>query len=141
MDTEVGGILIQLMLAGKNFTIPQKEKPFLFQVIEKRITACQTFSTSDFRLILFLATISETPGSAILYLWYIQYWCFSNSVKEIDLDIFCSKIFPNGFLSKTKLQQIWDVQKVVNHPIGTSDNLVDYNSCANSIHFLTVPTA
>lgn len=141
MDTDLGGILISLLVGGKNFSIPHKKKPFLTQVIEKRISASHTFSTSDFRLILFLASVSETPGCAILYLWYIQYWCYSNKIKEIDLDIFCNRIFPNGFLSQKNLQKIWDNQKVINAPKFSSDNLVDYNFCGNSIHILTVPTA
>ena len=136
MDKEISEILISLMLAGNKFSIVEKDKPFLVKVIEKRIDACQTFLISDFRLILFLATISEMPGNAILYLWYIQNWCFKNKIGKIDLDIFCSKIFPDGFLSANQLKIIWNNQKVLNRPIGTYDNLVDYNSCADSIRFL-----
>ena len=134
-------ILISLMLANKKFKISRKEKPFLFQLIEKIINACHTFSTDDERLILFLASICQSLGSAILYLWYIQFWCHCNKLKVIDLDIFCGKIFPNGFPSKECVNAIWDSQKLINVPKMGSDNLVDYNYCGDSIHFVTVPTA
>ena len=134
-------ILVSLLLANKNFKIPQKEKPFLFQLIEKRINACHTFSTDDERVILFLVSVCQSPGSAILYLWFIQFWCHFNRIKVIDLDIFCGKIFPNGFPSTECVNAIWDSQKLINVPKMGSDNLVDYNYCGDSIHFVTVPTA
>ena len=134
MTNELSSILIQLMLVPKDkpFKIPQEEKPFLFQVIEKRIEICFTFKTQDDRLILFLAALSVTPGIAVMYLWYLQYWCSKNDVKEIDLDILCSRIFPNGFFKEEDLSEIWDEQKVKSEG---SDNLLDYQTAGESIQF------
>lgn len=139
-DTE---LLIMLLMKEKinptNTPIAEKDKPFLYQVIEKRIDACFTFEITDARLILFLCAIAKSPGTAIMYLAYLQYWCKKNDVKEIDLEKF-AEIFPNGFPCEEDLQKIWDEQKVSRRtPEGVripgSDNLLDYQTAYKSIQF------
>lgn len=128
-------MLILLAAAGKK--IPktlESEKPFLVQVIEKRMKHCFTFKINDDRLYIFLAVITTRPGPAMLYLWYLQWWCFTHNVKELDLDMFC-EIFPWGFPSDDDLHKIWDSQKVSTKERGGSDNLVDYASAGESIQF------
>lgn len=111
-------------------SIPPDEVPFLINVILKRIKGCYTFTCNDHRVILFLASAAETPGTAVMFLWYIQYWCFTNKVKEINLELLAMRIFPYGFPSKTDLQTIWAGQKT-----SEGKNLVDINLAGNSIHF------
>lgn len=135
MDEELTKTLMSVYMA-KGLNIPDKEKPFLFQVIEKRLKYCFTIKIEDQRLILFLCALAESPGSAIMYLWYLQYWCFINDVKELNLELFCEKIFPMGFFSKTDLSKIWDLQKVSStRKENGSDNLVDYASAGMSIQY------
>jgi len=138
MDKDLFETFIMLIMAkDKKFEIPEKEKPFIYQVIEKRIKHCYTFKTNDPRLIMFLSALAVKPGTAILYLWYLQYWCKKNSVKEIDLDIFGTRIFPLGFPSEETMHKIWDSQKVNrDSATGGSDNLVDYNDAGSSLHFM-----
>jgi len=137
-DNELMETLMRVYLA-KGLNIPDKEKPFLFQVIEKRLQYCFTIKIEDQRLILFLCALAESPGSAIMYLWYLQYWCFVNEVKELNLELFCEKIFPMGFFSKIDLSKIWDSQKVLrDRNDNGSDNLVDYASAGMSIQFEVV---
>lgn len=138
MDSETFNMLAQLLLIPKDGTFPNEDKPFLVQVIEKRIPGCFTFTTNDERLILFLAFLTETPGSAVMYLTYLQYWCKQKNVKEIDLDIFCKRIFPIGFPSRQELSSLWDKTKVGRDEEGSrgSDNLIDYQSAMKSIQFL-----
>ena len=138
MDNDLGMTLAQLLLCPKGeLNIPQKEKPFLYQLIEKRIEHCFTFKIDDARLILFIAALSESAGTAVMYLWYLQWWCFRNSVEVIDLNIFCQRIFPMGFFSKEDLQKVWDGQKVKRDGMA-SDNLVDYFNAGISIQFKEV---
>ncbi len=139
MDSETFKMLAQLLLIPKNGTFSDDDKPFLVQLIEKRIPGCFTFQINDERLIMFLAVLTETTGSAVMYLTYLQYWCKQKNIKEIDLDIFCQRIFPEGFPSKEDLHALWDKTKVGGKPDGShrgSDNLVDYQSAMKSIHFL-----
>lgn len=134
-DDELMGTLIRLYFT-EGLKIPDKEKPFLFQIIEKRLQHCFTIKIEDHRLILFLCVLAESPGSAIMYLWYLQYWCFINEVKELNLELFCEKIFPMGFFTKSDLSKIWDLQKVsITRDEHGSDNLVDYASAGMSIQY------
>lgn len=133
MSNFVANSLAQL-LARKEFKMPPSQKPFLMQVIEKRIKHCFTYSIKDEKLTFFLAIISERVGIAIVYLWYLQFWCFKNDVREITIDIFCTQIFPKGFPHIDDIHGIWDAQKVARE--GTSsDNLLDYAKAGESIQF------
>ena len=133
MDGFKSKTLVGLMLMPK-LEMREEEKPFLVKVMEKRIEHCFTFSTKDQRLLLFLAVVSERVGTAIMYLWYLQYWCFKNNVRELTLDIFCQKVFPYGFPSNDTIETIWDAQKVKRDGM-ESDNLLDYASAGSSIQF------
>lgn len=129
-------ILVKLLLA-KNVIkdIAEKEKPWLYQIIEKRIQLCFTFKISDPRLILFIALVAGSPGTAVMYLAYLQYWCKQNNIKELDLDIFCERIFPMGFPCENDLHELWDSQKINRPDSNGSDNLLDYSSAYQSIQF------
>lgn len=136
MDDELFSLLLGLSTAKVDKRIPQDEKPFIFQLIEKRILACFTFSISDDRAILVLCMVAVSPGKAVMYLWYIQWWCFTNNVQEVDFTTLCSRIFPNGFFCEEDLKTVWDNQKV-KRPAGSmcSDNLLDYGKAGFSIQF------
>ncbi len=123
-----------------NWPLLEKEKPFLYKVIEQRVQACFTFKITDCRLIMWLCMISKSPGTAVMYLAYLQYWCKKNNVKEIDIDIFCEKVLPSGYPSEEDLQEIWDAQKVIRTKtkgdiFPGSDNLLDYQQAYKSIQF------
>lgn len=104
----------------------------LFQIIVTRLEYGFTFEIKDDFLIMLLVLIAETPGRAILYLWYLQYYCFTNKIKKIDLEYFCDEIFCNGFPTNELLDRIWDEQKVNAEEFGR-DNLVDYIEAGKSI--------
>lgn len=128
--------LIDLLFKNSTFSIPDKDKPFLVQLIEKRLQYSFSFKINDARLILFIAIISRTPGTAIMYLTYLQYWCKKNQRKEIDLKLFCESIFPWGFPSESNLSKIWDNQKLKREKdYFGSDNLIDYQTAIKSIQF------
>lgn len=158
MDEETTKILIQLLFASKNVIIPEDEKPFLYKLIEKRLTA-YTYTITDTRLIFFLIVISRTPGKAVMYMTYLQYWSKKHGVKDIALDDFAKEIFPMGFPSDDDLRILWDKCKVTGKPKdltgeaeeffydnsfidydkerqeikGGSDNLLDYRYALTSI--------
>ena len=127
MNEETTKYLIQLIMCKDKFEIPEKEKPFLVKLIDGRIKASFNYEINDMRLQLFLAIISQKPGTAVMYLTYLQYWCKKRNCKEIDLEKFC-EIFPIGFPSETDLQKIWDEQKVERDNWRNPDNLLDYQT-------------
>jgi len=135
MDEETTKFLMQLLIVKEMKEMPEKKKPFLIKMIEQRIKGSFSFKITDNRLIAFIAVISETPGKAVMYLTYLQYWCRKNNIKVIDLDKFC-EIFPMGFPDDETLHSIWDGQKVECKNGYSSDNLLDYQSAMKSIHFL-----
>jgi len=130
-------ILTQLLMSidMKHTPLPDKEKPHLIKIIENRLSLF-TFKCVDFRLPVFLACLSKSPGAAIMILWYLQYWCFVNDRKELDLETLCIQVLPKGFFDDRDLQSVWESQKV-KRPTGTfnSDNLVDYPLAGKSIQF------
>jgi len=91
--------------------IQEKEKPFLFKVIEKRLSI-YSFTIADVRLIFFLAVISQTPGKAVMYLTYLDYWCKKEGIKVLTFDYFGQKTFPNGFPDFDS-SDIWDKFKTI----------------------------
>lgn len=134
MDSELASILLQLLL-GEIKEIPEKDKPFIMKLIEKRIEVCFDYEILDPKLLLFLSIVSETPGKAVMYLTYLQYWANKNNIKKIDINIFCEKIFPNGFPSDKDLKGLWDSQKIHPKDHMGSDNLIDYKVPLESIRF------
>lgn len=134
MDKETAELMIQLMFSGDAVpNIPEKDKPFLYKIIESRASASFTVKITDVKLILFLCVLTKTPGIAVMYLTYLQYWAKKNNVKEITFDNFCSRIFPNGFPSESDLHSLWLMQKVEKN--GGSYNLLDYQSAMRTIQF------
>jgi hypothetical protein len=129
MDHETTGILIKLLSSDvRKANIPEDQKPHLYKIIEKRVEVLFNFKISDDRLTIFLTQISQTPGTAVMLLWYLQWWCKENNKRELDLDFFCEEIFPFGFPSREDLQKVWDGQKLID-----AGNLVDYTSAGQSI--------
>lgn len=135
MSDDVARTFIMIAMMPKNVKIKQEEKPFIFQIIEKRVEHCFTFKFTDERALLALSMWAESAGSAILYLWYIQSWCFKNKVEEIDFETLGMQIFPMGIFSKKDLQSAWDNQKVKSDAM-QSDNLIDYSNAGLSIQFI-----
>ena len=112
----------------------KEEKNFIFQIIEKRVENCFTFKFTDERAIMALCLWCESAGKAIMYLWYIQAWCFKNNKKEINLTNLWIDIFPNGLFYEKDLETVWEKQKVEHSYMG-SDNLIDYGIAGLSIQF------
>jgi len=136
MTQELSKAMISLLFADPTKPIPKLTAEFLFRLITKRVEICFTFKITDWRLTTFLMFLSETPGNAVMYLTYLQYWCKKHNVKELDINIFCESIFPWGFPSKDDMLKLWDDTKVYNREGSSdSDNLVDYASAMKSIQF------
>jgi hypothetical protein len=133
MSNDTTELLINLALSKNDISIPENKKPFLYKVIEKRISACFTFKITDIKLLLFLCDLTQTPGMAVMYLAYLQYWAKKHNTTNINLDLFCMQIFPSGFPLEEDLHILWDYCKVKSE--GDSDNLLDYQNGYKTIQF------
>ena len=127
MNTELCKLLITLS-CGEIKDIPDSELPFISQLIKKRIENGHDY-TIDMKLLLFLSEISQTPGKAVMYIWYLQYKSKELGIKAWDMDNFIFKIFTNGFFSDEDLNEVWEAQKV-----SGGSNLVDHYSAGLSIN-------
>lgn len=136
MSEEANKMFLEIGMMPKNIKLLNQHKPQVFQIIEKKVEHYFTFKVTDERVFLLITLFSETAGFAMLYLWYIQAWCFKNNVREVDFEILGMKIFPNGFFSEKDLMSAWENQKVQRFDVGESDNLIDYNVAGLSIQFL-----
>jgi len=131
MDNETSELFIKLLLSQDNFfDIGQKEKPFLYQLLEKRLSLVHTY-TLDIRTILFICFICNSAGNLVMYLWYIQYECKIRNLDAISFEIF-SDIFSDGFPSHDGLLKLWTNQKVKSEAM-SSDNLLDYFNAGKSL--------
>lgn len=148
MDDETTEMLLKLFLSdnqGHKMNIPQSEKPTLYQIIETRIEACYQFKIESEQLILFLCQICKTPGKAIMYLWYFQYYCFTNNIKVLKFEHFIN-MFAIGFPSDTDLGNLWSncksynvqetVKKIynINEEVPFKDNMLDYSPAGKSMY-------
>jgi hypothetical protein len=133
MSSDLSGTFIHLGLA-KGLDIPKEEKPFLYQLIEKRLEHVFTFKMTEPRAILLICAVAESAGNAIMYLWYLQGWCKENNVRELDFDLISTRIFPMGFFPQSTLQAAWDAQKVKIQDSFT-DNLLDYTIFGKTLQF------
>jgi hypothetical protein len=107
--------------------IPEDKKPFIFQLIEKRL---QLFTyTLDDLSIAWLTSFIASPGTAVLYMWYLQYMAKKLNKVNLTLDDLCLHIFPNGIFNEEDLSKIWRAQKVALSP----DNLVDHHKYGKSV--------
>ena len=136
MSDESTEMFLKIGMMPKDMKLQTENKPYIFQIIEKRIQYCFTFKVTDERVLLAITLWAESAGVAIIYLWYIQGWCFKNNVQEVDFETFGLRIFPTGVFSDKDLQSVWENQKVKRDNMDDSDNLIDYNQASLSIQFL-----
>jgi hypothetical protein len=102
-------------------------------VIQSRLSFYHSYVINDQKLLFYIAVIASTPGNIVMYLTYIQWYAKKNNVKEIDLTIFCTDIFPDGFFSPEQLNELWEGQKLDPDSSKPSSNLLDYSMAAISI--------
>lgn len=131
MDNETSEIFVKLILSkDSKYEIPENQKPFLYVLIEKRISLVHDYKIDD-RVLLFLSWICKSAGVGVMYCWYLQYEAKKRGVNEITFEIF-TEIFAWGFPSEDGLNKIWDEQKVISKDMG-SDNLLDYPKAGLSL--------
>ena len=131
MDEFTYEMLVRLSLSrNRSNSIPEGEKPFLYILMEKRISVIHDFELDE-RTLVFLCCICKSAGVCVMYIWYLQYESKKRNMKQISLEYFC-EIFPMGFPSDDDLHRLWVSIKVSSKGLG-SDNLLDYPQAGKSL--------
>jgi hypothetical protein len=88
----------------------------------------------DKKSFIMISMMCETPGAAVMYVYYLLYKSKELGEKIISFETLCSSIFPWGFFTEETLHFYWDEQKVKksNTQAGT-DNLLDYHEASSSL--------
>jgi hypothetical protein len=131
MDNSTAEIFVKLILSKESeYKIPESEKPFLYLLLEKRISIVHDYKVDD-RVLLFLSIICKSAGVGVMYCWYFQYESMKYNIDKITFEIF-AEIFGSGFPSDEGLQKLWEEQKLNNKGV-SSDNLLDYQKAGLSL--------
>lgn len=100
----------------------------MYRLIQKRL------QLYDYRMsehaITFLASLSTTPGVAVIYMTYLQYISSKLGIKEYNVYNLCEKAIPYGILKSEVLEEFWDAQKAASAPLS---NMVDDIECIKYI--------
>lgn len=133
MTEDLAEVFLKLMFvddAKLDLKEMRKVNP-LFEVAEKRIEHCLTYTT-DNRVKFFITCVSGTVRKCIMYLYYMQYIAKKENIKHIDFNIFGETFFPMGFFKDEDMQKVWYGQKINTKG---SDNLLDYGAAMKSLIF------
>lgn len=109
-------------------------KSSTYFVLHKRIEKMFNI-TMDVKSKVFLSTIINSVGTAVMYGTYTAYKMKILKIKHLTINILCESIFPWGFLDDDTLDVLWKNQKVwrANQKEFGSDNLLDYNTAIQSL--------
>ena len=106
-----------------------KQKSWVLQAMELRVKHMLTIEIEKDVMLLLLVMANQRIGSAMVLLYYMQYWAKRLDVKNITLDDYVQKIFPLGVPSEEAMKNFWEAQKVKLQP----DNMIDHKVFTNSI--------
>ena len=120
MSETTSSILVRLYMADKETVhrIIAASNDFAVKVTQKR--ASWAGLEADPAVILFVSTIVDTPGEAVMWVHALRSWQMRNAGQRLTLEVLCTKLFPFGFPTKDALQKAWEAQKT------TAGNLLDY---------------
>lgn len=131
MSDEHTKAMIALMLMNVDGVDPRVYREGICLIIENRLK--NLGYSIDVKSKLMLAYMIGSPGTAIMYCYFMAYHCKKKGLKTVEFDEFCENMFPFGFPSETDLQDLWDSQKVMRAGNLGPDNLLDYSEAAISI--------
>ena len=97
----------------------------MLQLIRGRLEALPY--TLDEKTQIMLSFITNTPGDAVMYIYYLAYKAKQRNKDIITFDDFVD-IFPMGYFSKKQLNEAWDAQKI------EGQNLLDYPEASISLN-------
>lgn len=109
-----------LMICGMNESHYRTDEDFksllgkwnAVAILHDRIKKCHTYTIEN-AVLLYLGSIIDRPGIAVQYANFMQYKCWQNGIKHVDITAFCRQILPAGLFSEETLHEMWDKQKYI----------------------------
>lgn len=96
-----------------------------------RVKSCHTYTISV-AVAIFMSTLINRPGEAVIYSNYLQYKAYKMGKKKMTMrDI--AFIWPYGVFSQETLHQAWDRQKYAGC---YASNLLDYYEAQKTIEIV-----
>ena len=102
-----------------------EKAPGLIMIIKSRLNRLSY--DLDKKTQVMLSFIVETPGDAVMYVYYLAYKAKQKNKDIITFDDFVD-IFPMGYFRKQQLDKAWDSQKI------GGANLLDYSEASESLN-------
>lgn len=115
------------------------ERP-LYKLLNKKLKKCFDFTMDD-KSKSYIISLCSSPGPVIIYLTYLQYWCFKHKVNHIDFTILLEQIFVDGIFSENDIHKVWIDCKIettnneIHNNLLAHENLLDNQHCMGSIRF------
>ena len=115
MDEGSSKMMITLLFSKPNGELPpdmmkeiRGKSPGLL-ILEHRLNALGYECEDTF--LVFMCTMFDTPGAAVMYGHYIAYKAGKMKQKRVSLKFVCEHCFPFGFPNEAGLSKAWDAQK------------------------------
>ena len=104
MSREDTSTFLKLMMDSSTIKPPGLDSHFGFQVTYNR--ALSLFSEVSWQAAAWIATITDRPGAAVMYLYAIR-----DRYPKLTMNTIAYS-FPNGFLTDESLSEMWEAQKI-----------------------------
>lgn len=128
LDTQEQTLFAACLLTNDpDFPGEEVKRTFMFRLIEKRMAVIGL--SLDTPAMIYLSVTHDNPGTVVMYLYATKYSLRAqdptDGPKEDSLTLSeLAHIFPDGFVAKRCLQELWDAQKAHRHNL-PGDNLLD----------------
>lgn len=100
------------------------EQDFLYKVMAKRLEVVFNYKM-DFASRVLVLMLCLNPADVVMYLTYLQYWCFANRVTEINVKVLGSTFLGEGAHYDEDVSKLWYELKCEITGYLQTDNLLD----------------
>lgn len=110
MDLELSVVFLVCNFEDGSPDFPPQEikELFVYQVLAGRVGALGITLSNG--ALTFIASLIDSPGSAVMYASALRYWAGVNKTFAITMHDL-AHIFPMGFPNENELSTLWDAQK------------------------------
>lgn len=116
-------LMMEKQKPDMGYPCPESELPLTLRIMDKRLEWVGVLDKVTFACRLFISSICDTPGLAVMWAYTLAHLHEQNPGKKVTLQTFAFA-FPEGVPSEQATQKCWDAQKGHAHGV-KADNLMD----------------